>query len=136
MRIMGGAGLALVLLYAGISARAGGEPKTQPAPAVVELFEDEAEPLIGQMDNEGGVWQGTATREGGDKYSGICSIRVTPIQRYSMRLKGWNYAITEKPRPGEYRWMKLLSFVPSIDEICSWMTGRLRWSSPGGNGAG
>ncbi len=68
MKVIWGGGLALWLLCGGITVRAGDEPKTQPVPAVVELFEDEADPLIRQMDNEGGIWQGTATREGRDKY--------------------------------------------------------------------
>ena len=68
------------------------------APAVVELFEDDADMLIPQLGGDDGALAGSsAKREQRDVYSGVASIRVTPFQRFSPSLKGWNYPIVEKP---------------------------------------
>jgi putative heme-binding domain-containing protein len=59
---------------------------------------------------------GTATIVTSDTYSGSASLRLTPPQRYSVRIPGWEFAIRENPGPGEYRYL------------------RLAWKSPKGNG--
>jgi hypothetical protein len=82
------------------------------ASSVVELFEDEAGYLIRRL-NDG---PGAATREPKDKHSGVCSVRVTPLQRYSPKVFGWSFSIVEKPKPGEYRYI------------------RFAWKKIGGNG--
>jgi hypothetical protein len=80
--------------------------QTKP-PAVVELFEDDADALIKQFGGDDGALAGsTAKRERRDVYSGVASIRVTPFQRFSPNLKGWNYPIVEKPLAGQYRYLR------------------------------
>ncbi len=82
-------------------------PAAEPEkPRVVELFEDEAEATIKQLTNDGSADPGTAQREDRDCFSGRCAIRVTPLQRYHPRLKGWNYPIVEKPEAGQYRYIR------------------------------
>jgi hypothetical protein len=77
------------------------------APAVVELFEDDADAFIKQLNNDGGGLAGSdATREQRDVYSGVASIRVTPFQRFGSRIQGWNYPIVEKPHAGQYRYLR------------------------------
>ncbi len=77
-----------------------------PSPAVVELFEDEADTLARNLNNDNGVEPGTATRADKERYSGRCSLQVTPLQRYNSRLPGWNFPIREKPKAGEYRYLR------------------------------
>ena len=50
---------------------------------------------------------GTARITTQSSYYGSSSLRVTPPQRYSARIKGWNFHIREKPGPGEYRYLQL-----------------------------
>jgi hypothetical protein len=75
-------------------------------PRVVELFEDEAEATIKQLNNDASADPGTAKREDEDCFSGRCALRVTPLQRYASRLKGWSYPIVEKPEAGQYRYIR------------------------------
>jgi hypothetical protein len=82
------------------------KPKPNEPPAVIELFEDEASSLIPQLDNGGDNDPGRATREDDDKFSGTCSLRVTPLQRYASRIKGWGYTIARNPKPGQYRFLR------------------------------
>ena len=55
---------------------------------------------------------GAATVVTGDKYSGSASLRITPLQRHSMRIPGWAFRIRENPDPGEYRYMRLAWKAP------------------------
>jgi hypothetical protein len=82
------------------------QPANVAKPAVVELFEDDAEALIRQLNNDGGGDPGLATPEWRDVYSGVGCVRVTPLQRFSSRLPGWNYPIVEKPQAGQYRYLR------------------------------
>ena len=51
-----------------------------------------------------------------DKFTGKASLRISPPQRFSPRIAGWNFTIAEKPGPGEYRYL------------------RFAWKSPTGTG--
>jgi hypothetical protein len=91
-----------------VAGAVGGEPReaTQAPgpPAVVELLEDATEGLIAQLIHaDGGA---RADRDFRDFYSGVCSVRVTPFQRFNPRIKGWAYVIAEKPGPGQYRYLR------------------------------
>src|SRR5947209_16882 len=81
-------------------------PKAKEPPAVVELLEDNLEPLIPLLNNDGGFDGSTISRDFRDFYSGVCSLRVGPFQRHSPRIQGWNYPIAEKPGPGQYRYVR------------------------------
>jgi putative membrane-bound dehydrogenase-like protein len=50
---------------------------------------------------------GTAEFIRADKHTGQVSLRVTPPQRFSPRIKGWGYRIRENPGPGEFRYLRL-----------------------------
>lgn len=86
----------------------------QAKPAVVELFEDDAEPFLGQLTQIDAPSE--AARDEKDKFAGVCSIRITPLQRYNPTVKNWQFAIVEKPEPGQYRYV------------------RFAWKKIGGNG--
>jgi hypothetical protein len=48
---------------------------------------------------------GTAEFIAEDKVAGQLALRITPPQRYSPRIKGWEFRIREHPGPGEYRFL-------------------------------
>jgi hypothetical protein len=75
-------------------------------PAVVELVDDDDGTFISRLNNDGGFDQTKVRRDFRDFYSGVCSVRVTPFQRFSSRLAGWNHPIAEKPGPGQYRYIR------------------------------
>lgn len=78
---------------------------------MITLFEDER--AFVELLKEG---DGTVSLETTDRCSGTASLRVTPPQRWSLRIPGWEYRIREKPGPGEYRYL------------------RFAWKSRGGKG--
>lgn len=69
--------------------------------SVVTLFEDEAG--FATALNEGA---GTATVETSDRFSGAAALSITPPQRWNLNMPGWQYRITEKPGPGEFRYLR------------------------------
>lgn len=70
-------------------------------PAKVTLF-DEDRDFVNQL-NQG---DGRATIETADRFSGDVALRVTPPQRWSLRIPGWEYPVAENPEPGEYRYLR------------------------------
>ena len=74
--------------------------------AVVELIEDDSHALITKLNNDGSVDATQIRQEFRDVYSGVSSIRVTPFQRFSTSIPGWNYPVVEKPEPGQYRFIR------------------------------
>jgi hypothetical protein len=70
-------------------------------PASVTLFDDE--PSFADLLTEGG---GTVRITSDQPFSGDACLVVTPPQRWSLRIPGWQYRITENPGPGEYRYMR------------------------------
>ena len=80
-------------------------------PAKVTLF-DEDRGFADQL-NQG---DGRATIETADRFSGDVALRVTPPQRWSLRIPGWEYRVTADPQPGEFRYL------------------RFAWKSRGGEG--
>src|SRR5438270_14016548 len=71
-------------------------------PAVAEVLEDNAAALLGQL--TGGPGDGQV--EKGVIFSGKESIRIIPMQRFERAIPGWKYRIVEKPKPGEYRYVR------------------------------
>jgi hypothetical protein len=97
--------LVVVLVTGAISGQPSAAPKAGGPPAVVVLLEDDTEGLIAQF--SGGAEEGARVgRDFRDFYCGVCSVCVTPFQRYCPRLKGWDYPIAEKPGPGQYRYLR------------------------------
>lgn len=74
-------------------------------PAVVQLLEDDVASLLKQLNNDGGLDSTQLFHDFRDFFAGVASVRVTPFQRFSARLNGWNYPIVEKPGAGEYRYV-------------------------------
>src|SRR5215470_13896748 len=95
-----------LVLSVPVTLHAAEPPKKDALPAVVELFEDDADSLLPQLTNAGGSDQGTAKREDADKFAGVCSLRVTPLQRFTPSVNGWAYPIVEKPAAGQYRYVR------------------------------
>jgi len=83
-------------------------------PGVFTIMEDDAEGLLKVLNNPWGD-SGTGHVEDKDTFSGSRCIRVVPLQRYSNAV-GWELKIREKPRDGEYRYL------------------RFAWKSVGGSG--
>ena len=71
-------------------------------PVSVTLF-DEEEDFVDRLDRGDGV----ARIVTDDVHSGKHALTVTPLQRHSPRIPNWDYRIAEKPRPGEYRYLRL-----------------------------
>jgi hypothetical protein len=77
-------------------------------PPVVELFEDDARTLLGQL-THGGITGGEmnpASAETDDVFSGTTALRVAVTQRFAPDIKEWDFVITEKPKAGEYRYLR------------------------------
>lgn len=74
----------------------------------VVLFEDESE--FADALTQGG---GDLALDTDQPYSGERCLRVTPLQRHSPRIEGWNYRIVESPNPApdgeaiEVRYLRL-----------------------------
>src|SRR6476661_7368993 len=80
-----------------------GQPKNL---AVVELFEDDADGLLKVLTNPGDApGQGAADLTAA--FSGKSSLKITQYQRFNRAVPGWNHEIREKPKPGEYRYLRL-----------------------------
>jgi putative membrane-bound dehydrogenase-like protein len=71
-------------------------------PARQVLFDDD--PAFIKLLIDG---KGTARIDTKNPYQGTSALRVTPPQRYSVRIKDWDFRIREKPGPGEYRYLQL-----------------------------
>ncbi len=82
-----------------------------PSPAAVTLFEDDLAFLEALREGSGKI-----SFDLDDRFSGTAALAVTPLQRYSPRIRNWRYRIVEKPGPGEFRYL------------------RLAWKSRGGEG--
>jgi putative heme-binding domain-containing protein len=80
-------------------------------PPMVTLFDDD--PAFASVLAEG---DGTATVETVDRFSGTAALAITPPQRFSPSIPGWQHRIVENPGPGEYRYL------------------RFAWKSRGGQG--
>jgi putative membrane-bound dehydrogenase-like protein len=72
-----------------------------PLPAQVMLFDDE--PDFIQVLDQG---EGRAILETADRAAGNASLRISPPQRWSLRIPGWQYRIVETPAPGEFRYLR------------------------------
>jgi hypothetical protein len=107
-----------VLLVAAVAAAAD-------KPAVVELFEDDADGLLLLLTMGGisGAEENRAAGETEDVFSGKVALRVAPAQRFNPEIKGWSFRIAEKPKEGEYRYLrfawKKIAPGPIMIQFCS-----------------
>jgi hypothetical protein len=85
-------------------------PMAPPHPskaAVIELLDDDAGRLARSLNPGADLTNlGRAGAWGEDCYSGVCSLKVAGYQRFRETLPGWNYPVVEKPREGEYRYLR------------------------------
>ncbi|HKA06621.1 MAG TPA: hypothetical protein VKD71_05140 [Gemmataceae bacterium] len=94
-------------------------------PSVVELFEDDADGLLPLLTMGGisGAEENRAAGEMEDVFSGKVALRVAPAQRFNPEIKGWSFRIAEKPKEGEYRYLrfawKKLAPGPIMIQFCS-----------------
>jgi hypothetical protein len=71
---------------------------------VIELFEDDVDGILKVLTNPGdGAGQGQADP---DAFSGKTCLKVMQYQKFNRQLPGWDYAIREKPKAGEYRYLR------------------------------
>lgn len=76
------------------------------------LFDDQPEFVTAL--NEG---SGTASLFDADRHSGAASLRITPPQRFSPRIKSWEFRVREHPAPGEYRYLRFAWKAPDATGV-------------------
>src|SRR5262249_12214500 len=75
--------------------------------AVIELLEDDAGRLATSLNPGADLTPlGQAGAWGDDCFSGACCLKVAGYQRFREQLPGWTFAVVEKPRAGEYRYLR------------------------------
>lgn len=95
-------------------------PLAAPHPSgasVIELLEDDAGRMgrvLAAGDDPAKLGKSGAWGE--DCFSGICCLKVAGYQCYRSTIPGWGFPVVEKPRAGEYRYL------------------RFAWKRPEGNG--
>jgi hypothetical protein len=72
---------------------------------VAELLEDNADTLLKQLTNPTGD-PGEGHVEKAVVFSGKSSVKIIPMQRFEPAIPGWKYRIAEKPKVGEYRYLR------------------------------
>src|SRR5262249_11575816 len=99
----------LLLMNYGTTAK-GAPVRTAP---LVCLLDEETDlpPKLGEHQD-----RSVATIVEKDAANGHRFLAVTPVQSHSPKIADWSFAITEKPAPGEYRYL------------------RFAWRKPGGGG--
>ncbi len=112
MRIAAACFLVVALGMASLAAQ--DAPKAKVA-SIVCLFEDDADAMLKLLTNIGDAG-GNGEADKADVFSGKDSLKITQYQRFQRQLPNWNFAIREKPKAGEYRYL------------------RFAWKSTGGNG--
>ncbi|WP_397568750.1 PVC-type heme-binding CxxCH protein [Schlesneria sp. T3-172] len=83
----------------------------QPQQRVVLLDDN---PSMAMSLSEG---EGTAEFVTTEKFAGESCLRITPPQRYSARIKGWEFRIREKPVVGEYRYLRFAWKSPQASGV-------------------
>ena len=83
---------------------------------VAMLLEDNGDELLPKLTNPTGC-PGEGHVEKDDVFSGKTSIRIVPMQRFSPAIPEWKFHITEKPKPGEYRYLRFAWKAPGCSGI-------------------
>lgn len=75
--------------------------------AVIELLEDDAGRLARSLNPGQDLTNlGRAGAWGDDCFSGGCCLKVAGFQRFREYLPGWQYPVVEKPKEGQYRYVR------------------------------
>jgi hypothetical protein len=97
----------------------------------LRIFEDEEE--FANSLNQG---SGQIRLEGGEKYSGSSSVRVTPDQRFNPALSNLGVKIRKDPGPGEYRYVRFAWKKQGGNQLCLQLNHDGAWGpAAGGTGA-
>jgi hypothetical protein len=96
--------IALLTLSTNLAAMELG-PTLKRAP-VAELFEDDAEEFLKLLTNPGDA-PGRGEAEAKVVFSGSKSIKISEYQRFHRKIPGWDFTICEKPKPGEFRYLRI-----------------------------
>ncbi len=96
-------------------------------PATAKLLEDNAEALLKRLTNPTGD-PGEGHVEKMVIFSGKSSIKIIPMQRFHPGIPGWKYRITEKPKPGEYRYLRFAWKADGCDGIMIQFHDEKRWN--------
>jgi hypothetical protein len=79
--------------------------QTRRAPDVACVLEDNADELLRKLTNPQGC-PGEGHVERDQKFAGESCVRIETMQRYARSIPDWAYAIVEKPKAGEYRYLR------------------------------
>jgi hypothetical protein len=63
-----------------------------------------------------------------DVYSGQSAVKITPMQLYQRAIPGWAYKIAEKPKVGEYRFVRFAWKAPGATGIMLQMHDEKDWN--------
>jgi hypothetical protein len=77
-----------------------GEPPPPPPP-LFPVFEDDAGFLALLQEGDGKMDLETV-----DRYSGAAALAISGGQRFRSHIPGWNFKIAEKPKTGEFRYLR------------------------------
>jgi len=77
----------------------------RPRPSVAELLEDNAEAILRALTNPTGD-SGQGSVETKDVYSGRQCVKIVPMQRFHPAVPGWAFRIAERPKAGEFRYLR------------------------------
>jgi putative heme-binding domain-containing protein len=102
-----------------------GDAAKSAGPARVVLFDDEADFVAKLAEGDG-----RASLVTNRAYSGSACLAVTPPQRYSTRIPGWNYRVVERPAPGEFRYLRLAWRVQDAQGVMIELAASGRWPAP------
>src|SRR5205085_8153219 len=97
------AALALFSVPASTVPTGPGTARAAPAASVIEILEDTPEPLLRELEGQGG---GQGVVETIDVYSGRVAVKIAPMQRFRRNVPGWAYRVAEHPDPGECRYLR------------------------------
>ncbi|HEX3727408.1 MAG TPA: hypothetical protein VHV08_14240, partial [Pirellulales bacterium] len=106
-------------------------PGDKPPPEKpLAVFEDQVEFLANL--NQG---DGHASLVAEEKFSGLASIKVTPVQRFNPALPGLALKIRERPGPGEFRYLQFAWRKQGGQAICLQLNHDGQWGPAAGNPA-
>jgi putative heme-binding domain-containing protein len=86
------------------------------------------DPSFALVLNEG---DGRAVVDSKESFAGSPSLRVSPPQRFSPRITGWDYKIVENPGPGEYRYLRFAWKAPGATGLMLELANDGAWPSAG-----
>src|SRR5215212_1989808 len=112
--------LILLLCLTPLPLHAASRPST-----VAEILEDNGQALIPKLLDESG---GRTTIDTTDFFSGTSCIKLMPMQLQQRNIPGWGYRIVEKPKVGEYRFIRFAWKAPGAKGVMLQMHDQKDWN--------